>query len=600
MVYVEPVDLTRHAVVLPNDCVGMVFSQPHLSLTDIEPFQCNPATKAEQIACLDATLAVSRAASHGAGKTHFTIFPEYSIPGLEGVTRITDAMQAAEWPTGTVVIGGTDGLSREDFATLALSKQPQTFQSKSADDLTRITANEWVNCGIIWVKGADGVVARWLQPKLHPAWPEQDIQYQEMFKGQSVFVFEGRLENGAAYRFSMLVCFDWIAENAGRKLWRWVTDDLDKRAKKIGGEFPLSWFFVIQRNKRPSHNSFLMETRAFFDRHISPSARRERTCLAFVNAAGKNSPGRVDEFGGTSLVFSKSTLFDKPKCHPTFSNGGMKFRSSTLLDDYRDVFFREGGACIHSFAQINPDSLNAGAAGRSFAVDRAFVYPMHGATEPRTPSGEVPASVKWLNDELDALPNFGTRHSRAALAATAQSAHNVIIGLLRALPGEHAAAAVRLATCHVPERDADDWDQPEKEALEHLVHTLDIFNVGGCNITIKTVPSHAIVTLRGRELDLIVVRGDTHAACNEHSRKKFVPFPRRNMLLVSRDHENSKLHHRSGSFLEPSHTLNNEERTITNPQSGSLHLDYARLLEIFQGATTPAEVEGAIHDELTA
>src|SRR5712692_5680657 len=99
-------------------------------------------------------------------------------------------------------------------------------------------------------------------------------------------------------------------------------------------------------------------------------------CLVFANSAGKSVAGQTDQYGNTSLIFSRQTLFADPKCYATFCNGGSRLRSSTLLSAYRDILFRERGACIHSFSQVNPNSLNAGAAGKTIAVQRAFVFPL--------------------------------------------------------------------------------------------------------------------------------------------------------------------------------------------------------------------------------
>ena len=88
MIHISRVDLTERGILLPHDRVGMVIAQPHLILTQQEPYRTPPASKPELLANLTATLAVSRAAPHHAEKTHFTIFPEYSIPGLDGVDLI--------------------------------------------------------------------------------------------------------------------------------------------------------------------------------------------------------------------------------------------------------------------------------------------------------------------------------------------------------------------------------------------------------------------------------------------------------------------------------------------------------------------------------
>src|SRR5262249_50891236 len=96
----------------------MVIAQPHLSLTPNAPFRCLDIRRPAQLAMIDRTLTLARQATHGAGKTHFTIFPEYSIPGLEGIARIEEALEQAEWPNETIVIGGVDALTKNEFATL--------------------------------------------------------------------------------------------------------------------------------------------------------------------------------------------------------------------------------------------------------------------------------------------------------------------------------------------------------------------------------------------------------------------------------------------------------------------------------------------------
>ena len=85
MVNIENVDLRTRGVELPSDRVGVVVEQPFLSLTSKEPFVCTPETVATQLATIQKTLDIAKARPHGQAKTHFTIFPEYGIPGLPGV-----------------------------------------------------------------------------------------------------------------------------------------------------------------------------------------------------------------------------------------------------------------------------------------------------------------------------------------------------------------------------------------------------------------------------------------------------------------------------------------------------------------------------------
>lgn len=595
MIHVETVDLSSRGINFPSDRVGMVIAQPHLSLTSVEPYQCTAQCKAQQLEMINDVLAVARAARHGAPKTHFTVFPEYSIPGLDGITLVEAALNGADWPPGTIVIGGTDALSKPDFVTIAGEKG--THLDTVGNGLDRIGQNEWINCGITWVKGADGTVERWLQPKLFPAGSERNVQSQGMFLGNSVFTFEGPLDNGTKYHFCSLVCFDWIALRQNKHVWNWVLEAMQQKVAPY--ELSLSWFFVLQRNKKPSDDTFLLEVRNFFNQTIVPQVHRDLTCLVFANGAGKEVPGRAEEYGCTSLIFSKQTQFAEPTCHATFSNGGQRFRSKTLLADYRDIFFRERGACIHSFAQINPRSIITGAAGRKYPVENAFEFPILGTNDPRVPSNEVPASVKWLNDELDHLPFLSTRRPTAALATQTDAVHRQIVMALRVISPQSILNLVKLASRDSIAKNPDEWDSVEAESLEHLVHTLDIMGLGFSSLNVGANLAHATVIMNNQTVDLLAIRGASHEGCIEHS-KSFLPLPRRQVLLISRDRDNDSWRQSSGSFLRTASPQLGQERNFTDTASVTLHIGYRNLLDIFQQSTTISAIQGAINAELNA
>jgi hypothetical protein len=595
VVHIETVDLSTRNVTLPSDRVGMVIVQPHLSLTAVEPYRCTPQAKQQQLTTVSETLNVSRAARHGAPKTHFTIFPEYSIPCPEGLALVEAALQAPEWPNGTIVIGGTDALSRLEFA--ALANTPGTHLDLNYNSLDRVANSEWINCGITWVKAGDGTVERWLQPKLAPAWPELNVHYQHMFRGKSVFTFRGSFDNQTKYRFSSLVCFDWIATVDNKKIWQWVLEDLQGQAAQAQAELSLSWLFVVQSNAKPSHDTFLTEVSRFFDQNTVPSVRRDRACLLFANGAGNCKPGKADNYGSTSLVFPPQTLFTQPDCSPTFSNGGPRVRSSTLLSAYRDFVFRERGPCIHSFLQVNPNSLNAGAAGRAIAVENAFVFPLGGMIDRRVPSESVAACIKWLNDELDDLPSLSVTYPHVPLATPTNATHQQTVAALRQISPQSAAHAVKLAAQESKAKHADDWDQTESHALEHLVHTLDIVCLGSSPPTVGEDSAHASVVMNSQAVDLLAIRGESHEDCLKYC-QGLLPPPRRQTLLVSRDPDNNPWLRRFGSFLQPESPHLGQERNITDPASGLLHLGYRNLLNIFQQTATVAAVPGAIDAEL--
>jgi hypothetical protein len=164
------------------------------------------------------TLKVSRAAQRGSPKTHFTIFPEYSIPGPDGIALVETALRASGWPTGTIVIGGTDALSKPDFVTLAAGTGTHLDTTHNA--LAGIGQNQWINCAVIWVKAEDGTVDRWLQPKLCPAGPERNVQFQDMFQGSSVLLLEDRSPMAGNTTFARLFA---------------LIGSLRRMAKRLGG-----------------------------------------------------------------------------------------------------------------------------------------------------------------------------------------------------------------------------------------------------------------------------------------------------------------------------------------------------------------------------
>jgi hypothetical protein len=591
VVQIVEVDLLERGLQFPYAGVGMVVAQPFLEFTQHEPFTCAPPAKQRQLDAVTATLQVSRVAAHGAAKTHFTIFPEYSIPGLEGVALVDSAVLAATWPTGTVVIGGVDGLTRAQFTALVQSNG--THLDAVNNSLERIQAHEWVNCCITWIKFTDGTVERWVQPKIAPAWVESNMRYQSMFQGRSVFVFKGMFDNNVSpYRFCSLLCFDWVADVGGQRVWKWVVTSLGERARAAQAETSLSWFFVVQSNPQPSHASFLAQIDCFFDQTVQANVLRDRACLVMANTAGSPKPGRVDHYGGTSVLHSASAQFTKPDCFPTYGNGGMKQRASGQLGQLRDALFREGGACIHSFLQTNPASLVPGAAGKTYAISQPFVYPLDGQPDRRTPSAIVPACVKWLNDGLDDTKGLAAKFPGEALTPLAASAHLQSVQALRWIEPEAAQNTIRLA-CPSSVNSADDWNTAESAALEHVVQTLTIFDVAKVLEEVHGQPSHATVTFGERTMDVVAIRANSHDACAEHLKDHAVRS-RRPVVLVSRDEENTDWPKSLQSFLNtPSD--NQDEVNITDPSGSVRYLGYKALLDAFRSATTDEELSGELN-----
>lgn len=577
-------------------------AQPHVALTPAEPFQCLHERRQQQLGVIARTLEIARANPHGAERTHFTIFPEFSIPGLAGVAAIDAALQSAEWPASTVVIGGVDGLNRTDY--LALIEQPNTFVH-AANRAHNVVVDQWVNCAVIWVKGASNLVERWIQPKIYPSRPENNAQFQRMFRGGCVYLFKGLYQTGGdAYRFSCLVCFDWIATVGALKPWQWLLSSMHNEGSPLMASLPLTWMFIIQNNDQPNHPTFLGELVDFYNPNQYPSADRQRTCIVFANNAGRANLGRIDRYGCTSLVLPQTATFTATDCYVTHSNGGLRFRGNNMVHPHRDVFFREGGPCIHSFIQVNPISIVPGAAGQTVPIEEPFVFPIDPAiTDLRTPCAPVPGAVKWWNDTLDSIDCLSVvLQPSPTLSPDIAATHLLNEQELRTKDAAAAASAVELSDPtfvrelpgppprRVPKH-ADEWDASETDALTHVVNTLDIFRVGFPNTTSNTTGAHGTATIRDKQVEILAVRGLTHEQNQKHA-DKHVPLLRRQLVIVSRDNLNSRISRRDGTIFRVKPM--GAKVKFNDPSYNRIYLGFQELLTEFIDANNPAELEGGI------
>lgn len=591
MIHVQEIDLNPLGLKIPSGNVGVVMMQPFLRLTDVEPYRCRDEARQEQLNAIARTIEIARSADHGAEITHFTLFPEYSIPGLEGVALIENEIKKDSWRRGTVVIGGTDALDLDAYAELCAAAGTTVDSDRNGPD--KVPTGKWINCCITWVKAANGDVRRWLQPKLAPARPELQIEHQPMYRGKSVFLFRCSFDNNAICRFFSLVCFDWIGHDDGQKILHRVLGELN--ARQIG---QLNWVFVIQHNENPSQTgTFLTGVYEFFIAQDQfPSVRREHACLVFPNTAGKAVPGRADRFGASSVIFSPiASVSVGGACHHTYSGLPTRLRGTDMLKRCKDVLFRERGACIHSFSQRVPAFLALDAGDFTLPLPTALVHPLTlGApVDPRAAGLYVPGCVKWVNDELDTLPCLSQNFGHAPLAPQLPTAHSANIAVIRSLDSQQLDRRVNDATWFpppapgqpAPDRNADVWDATETAALENMVHTLDIVRLGFPNLDLTATAAHGTLTTGAQVVDVLAVRGESHAQCLAHANRIARPA-RHKLLLVSCDQFNRPIHPKDGKIYMPSGTGSGGEPKITDVESGMKRMGFSELLDLFEQATS--------------
>jgi hypothetical protein len=276
--------------------------------------------------------------------------------------------------------------------------------------------------------------------------------------------------------------------------------------------------------------------------------------------------------------------------------------------------FREGGACIHSFVQVNPGSITHGVADLTIALEKAAVFPTPGVSDPRAPRLAVPADVKWLNDQLDAEGDLGARNRTAPLATAINGTHRDTVAEMRTIPTADVSYSIQLATAkpkdeHAdagstqakpPPDHADVWSDPEANGLKNLVDTFDILRLGGDVVMVGQRPAHGTVVIDGHSLDVIAVRGKKHDDCYKHTMRKIgAPRLRRHTVLISRDDDNDTYRQRLGPFLDRDQPQLGDEINITDPASSWLHIGCRAVLDAFKQAADLPALKTSLHAALS-
>jgi len=594
--HIEEIDLTDCGLNIPADRIGVVLSQPYIdgeSFAENEPFRCAPAFVDTRMAALSRALDVSLTNRHGLAKTHFTVLPEYSIPGVDGIGLVTQRLNAAEWPAGSIAIGGTDGLTVQQYAELIGTEDVHAIPLSTPERI----GTRWVNCGIVWVKGSDGRVQRWVQPKLRPARLEADLQHESMYQGEGVFLFKGTQAGGANFRFLVLICYDWIALQ-GDPVTQILTE-LNTMAG--GGTLALNWVFVIQHNPQPNHETFLGRVPWFFNQLNFPNVARDRTTLIFANTAGRDRPGIANHYGASSIVSSPSSLFASATCHQSFTSRSRRARNeSTQLRDCKDAVFRERGACIHSFVMVNQASMVGGGGGHRYSIETASISPFTiGQDEPRAPDRPVAAVTKWVNDSLDELKCLSATLPNPGLATGLVSARDAVAAVYRRVEPQRLTRSLVLATQGADaDVDADHYALDHEQALAQLMYSSNLarltFDAG---LTVRGAPAHAAISVDGKDLEFASVRGDTHENCVEHFRTTIGTI-RVETILVTQDRFNTRWFPEDGSFLENTKAPDSGEPKITAPRSGLRRIAFQNLLEMYRQAQNVDGLRTSIRDHL--
>lgn len=580
-------------ITLPGDYLGIVLMQPFPRLSAGDPFKWIDDKKDNQIRAIRRVLDIALDCPHTCEKSHFTVFPEYAIPGSEGVQAIEDVLATPEWPDGTVVVGGIDGLTKEEYSSLYLHPTTVQFEHNNPD---KIPASQWVNCCMTWIKADGGGLKRWIQPKLSRAWPEMNIRYEQLFEGNLIHVFSGKFREpiGTPFHFFSLLCFDWIKPFATERGIKAILQDLEVHWGKTTIK-PLDFVIVPQLNDDPNATIFLNMVDAFFDANSQPAINRKDATLIMANTAGGFSPGNQPTHGFTSAIFfARSPYMDKGGPPPTFAFKTTKLRDSRIIERCKEALFREKGECTHAARLHMPHRIGSGPESKSHPLDHAACFANDSTvTDPRLTGSPIPAITKWVNDQLDDLNSPLEVRTTHPARTQINASHRRIVTKLRTTSPKRLDRCVELLSVEPPDENIDEWAETEIECLKRMVDCLSVIEAA-MPVQLNSETLQAKVIVGDAVFDIVVISGDEHEDCVERI-SSLVSNQQNFSLVISRDKLDTKLDERFGPITEPGKDEVAKGRTIHSPFRGTIPCSQRQIIiECCHQATSIADLKSKV------
>jgi hypothetical protein len=588
------IEQIRVNVRMPSDEVRIVAMQPFIRFQPApeEPFRWSNDAVEMQLAAIHRTLDTARD-GFGGRFANFTLFPEYAIPGLAGVAAINDRISANDWSNESIIIAGVHGIPKAEYRDLCDVLSAHVSQANAPDS---VPDDKWVNCCVIWVKDREGVIRKWVQPKVRPAWPEMNVTCNDMFCGSYLYVFECQYEpSDYPCRFVTMICFDWVASVAGNTVCKELLSKLNQLWTQ--SQPPLDWVFVVQCNTKPNHFSFLNSTYQFLTDPTYPFVQRDKAVVVHANTAVSRYPARTGKGGFSACVFSPSAQFDCKCCRPTVCMQPSSLRANKTLERCHDIVFREMGECIHTFTVRVPRFVTPDATDRTYPLSSAHVYATCETTDPRLCGGSVPAAVKWVNDSLDVIKRLSaTELADCSLNVNAKAIEPDIIAGMRKSDGHTASDCVNWALCsfshkkesrdEIHRQNADLWEADEANAIEHVFHSLTCIGLS-YNLTFESALLHGTIQVDEDIVQVIAIFGDTPEDCRIHYDQR-IPLQGTDPVLVIVNGHYSYI-------PKPEEFLRSDE---TADEKGVAFLDYKTLVTNCRNAADSNSLRRRLDDFL--
>lgn len=591
MIEIEEIELKNFT--LPNDQIGMVIMQPFVELIDSEPLHWQNGKKKHQIDRIIRTLEISSKEYTGCDKTHFTLFPEYSIPGLEGIKEVQTFIESSQWKNGTIIIGGVDGLTANEYSKLCNEDKTIVHHRNK---LKEFRDDRWVNCCVVWVRDTNGEINRWIQPKIVPCWTEKNYAYSQMFCGQSIYLFKCSLANNVVFHFLSLICFDWIGRIDNEEgIWA-ILKALNDYWNKLGKKEEINLIIVLEYNDEPNHYDFLNNARNFFEkRRKYTNIVRDNCIVIFANTAGGSKPGKYENYGFSSLIFSPDAHYDTNGCPPSYALSTKKLRGTDNLGRCKDALFREMGACIHSLKVRLPLFVNSGPSDRCFPIDETIVHSIDdGANDARTPSIPVPASIKWTNDQLDKISHLLENENVHPLKDYIADSHKFVSEEIRIQTPDFLCKYIELCSEGITKEEekwievgikriqnVENWNEKEKKSFETVVYALSVLKA--CKpLEIKGSLAHGTIQLHNKGvavIDLIIVCGKTHKGCFEYAKNQYIGSGQRFAIIITHNGRSSLPERLNKTSILDAKYDRSRGPHIADPESMFDHCGYQNLID---------------------
>ena len=323
----------------------------------------------------------------------FVLIPEYCIPGITGLDQIICDL-SDDTPQKQIVIGGIDGLTRDEFLLL--------LDRSSFEDELKIAMEEWIkqkpiNCWIntaVIIEKFGNDVRFFLQPKLLRS-PDGETGNQ-MLEGSWVLLFH--TQGNPPIKFIISVCFDWIGINQDiNKL-----DEICRKlpANHVAAEYWIA--FVPQCNRKP--RKFLGQARHFLQEEPWKMVHGRNAATVMVNVATND-----EECGETAIVFSNWPSVRRQECNSNFEpcNTYTMLPRSEIGNCF-EARFRKNRAAIHAAEVVLPLATNDTSGEDHYPIRLAVVHTINGQLRPDDPRYPNPPSPvcaykKALCEYLDYL-----------------------------------------------------------------------------------------------------------------------------------------------------------------------------------------------------